>query len=106
MTIGDYAFNGCSGLTSITIPDSVMTIGDSAFASCNRLTSVTIPNSVTKMGYDVFGEFVCLASITYSGTISDWQTNFEEKHLGGFTPNYTVYCTDGTITKDGTITYN
>ena len=45
--IGSLAFNGCSGLTSITIPNSVTTIGDSAFEGCSGLTSITIPNSVT-----------------------------------------------------------
>ena len=38
------AFWGCSGLTSVTIPNSVTSIGDSAFTGCSGLTSVTIPN--------------------------------------------------------------
>ncbi|MCB5984944.1 leucine-rich repeat domain-containing protein, partial [Flavobacterium psychrophilum] len=44
----------CSGLTSVTIPNSVTTIGDEAFADCSGLTSVTIPNSVTAIGEDAF----------------------------------------------------
>ena len=46
-SIGDWAFNGCDGLTSIAIPNSVTTIGDYAFNYCDGLESVTIPNSVT-----------------------------------------------------------
>ena len=46
-SIGDRAFDDCSGLTSITIPNSVTSIGDNAFYRCSGLTSVTIPNSVT-----------------------------------------------------------
>ena len=42
-SIGEYAFNGCSGLTSVTIGDSVTSIGGFAFYECNGLTSVTIP---------------------------------------------------------------
>ena len=53
-TIGDYAFSGCHGLTSIDIPDSVTEIGFGAFESCTGLTSIVIPNSVTAIGGDAF----------------------------------------------------
>ena len=46
---GDYAFQYCSSLTSVTIPNSVTSIGDYAFSGCSSLTSVTIPNSVTSI---------------------------------------------------------
>ena len=46
-TIENYAFSGCTSLTSVTIPDSVTTIGWYAFSGCTSLTSVTIPDSVT-----------------------------------------------------------
>ena len=41
-SIGDYAFNGCSGLTSIEIPASVTSIGDYAFTNCSGLTSIVV----------------------------------------------------------------
>jgi len=41
-TIGNYAFFGCSGLTSVTIPNSVTTIGDSAFWGCSGLTAIEV----------------------------------------------------------------
>ena len=50
MSIGDYAFDGCSDLTSITIPNSVKIISTYAFYGCSVLTSITIPNSVTSIG--------------------------------------------------------
>ena len=53
-SIGEYAFCGCTGLTSITIPNSVTSIGESAFSGCTGLTSITIPDSVTSIGYDAF----------------------------------------------------
>ena len=53
-SIGDDAFRGCSGLTSVTIGNSVTSIGDGAFFGCSGLTSVTIPNSVTSIGDRAF----------------------------------------------------
>ena len=48
------SFYGCSGLTSVTIPNSVISIDGYAFYNCSGLTSVTIPNSVTSIGSNAF----------------------------------------------------
>ena len=53
-SIGEMAFDGCRGLTSITIPNSVTSIGREAFSLCSGLTSITIPNSVTSIGREAF----------------------------------------------------
>lgn len=63
-SIGNYAFFSCSSLTSMTIPDSIMSIGDVAFALCGSLTSMTIPDSVTSIGYGSFGGCDGLTSVT------------------------------------------
>ena len=52
--IESFAFSGCSELTSITIPNSVISIGMSAFANCSGLTSIAIPNSVTSIDFGAF----------------------------------------------------
>ena len=67
--IGDYAFDGCSGLTSITIPAGVTTIGNSAFHGCSGLTSITIPESVTGIGNFAFHGCSSLTSITIPESI-------------------------------------
>jgi hypothetical protein len=53
-SIGVGAFFGCSGLQSITIPDSVVNIGDYAFYYCRDLTSITIGKGVTSIGKEAF----------------------------------------------------
>jgi hypothetical protein len=53
-SIGFYVFRGCTGLTSVTIPSSVTEIGEGAFSGCTGLTSVTIPSSVAEIGYQAF----------------------------------------------------
>ena len=68
--IGASAFSGCSGLTSITIPNSVTSIGDFAFYNCSGLTSVTIPNSVTSIGDGTFYNCSGLTSITIPDSVT------------------------------------
>lgn len=69
-SIGDYAFSGCSGLTSVTIPNSVISIGSSAFESCSGLTSVTIPNSVTSIGSSAFQYCSGLTFVTIPNSVT------------------------------------
>ena len=74
--IGENAFYKCSGLTSITIPNSVTSIGNEAFSSCSGLTSISIPNSVTSIGERAFEgcsgltSFTIPNSVTYIGQAS------------------------------------
>jgi len=61
--IGKFAFNGCTGLTSITIPNSVTSIGSYAFGGCTGLTSTIIGKSVTSIGDYAFGSCTGLTAI-------------------------------------------
>ena len=68
--LGDYAFYGCSGLTSLTLPSSVTEIGEHAFLNCRGLTNFTIPSGVTKIGAGAF--FCCygLISLTLPSSVT------------------------------------
>ena len=69
-SIGDSAFEGCTSLTSITIPNSVTSIGDDAFRGCSSLTSITIPESVTIIGDSAFRECSSLTRITIPESVT------------------------------------
>ena len=64
------AFLGCSGLTSITLPESVTSIGGSAFKRCSGLTSITLPESVTSIGDYAFSYCSGLTTITLPESVT------------------------------------
>ena len=68
--IGDYAFDGCSGLTSLTLPSGVTEIGDYAFFRCSGLTSLTLPSGVTKIGGNAFYGCSGLTSLTLPSSVT------------------------------------
>ena len=69
-SIGGWAFYGCSSLTSVTIPNNVTSIGDYAFYGCSSLTSITIPNSVTSIGEATFWGCSNLTSVTIPNSVT------------------------------------
>ena len=68
--LGDWAFYGCSGLTSLTIPSGVTSIGDKAFRGCSRLTSLTIPSGVTSIGDWAFSGCSGLTSLPIPSSVT------------------------------------
>ena len=69
-SIRRLAFEGCTGLTSITIPNSVTSIKTGTFLGCTSLTSITIPNSVTSIGEWAFQDCTGLTSITIPNSVT------------------------------------
>jgi len=69
-SIRDSAFRSCTGLTSITIPDSVTGIGNFAFYDCRSLTSINIPNSITNIGNYAFINCYSLTNIVIGNGVT------------------------------------
>ena len=76
-SIGNDAFEGCSGLTKLTLPDGVTSIGYFAFYGCSGLTELTLPNSVTSIGYYAFYGCIGLTELTLPNSITSiWEGAF------------------------------
>ena len=66
-SIGSSAFNNCSSLTSVTIPNSIESIGDNAFNGCSKLKKIEIPDSVTYIGSKAF------YGTAFYNTVKNWE---------------------------------
>jgi hypothetical protein len=107
-SIGPWAFQFCTSLNSVTIPNSVTSIGEFAFSHCTSLASVTIGNSVTNIGDVVFDDCSRLSAITvdplnpmYSsvdGVLFNLAQTTLIEYPGGITGAYTI---PGSVTSIG-----
>lgn len=70
ISIGDNAFENCTNLTGVTIPDSITSIGNNAFNKCRNLTSVTISNSITSIGDIAFEPCIGLTNATIPKSVT------------------------------------
>ena len=92
LSIGNYAFSGCSNLAHITIPASVANIGAFAFSNCRSLTSVTIPEGVVTVRYGVFSGCSALVEASIPTTV----TSIEEEAFQNCGSLSSVTIPDGT----------
>ncbi len=94
--IGESAFMGRQGLTSLNFPESVTTIGYKSFFGCSGLTQITIPKSVKSIEQQAFGYCTYLSVITYPGTEAEWDAITKgsswDVGLGNNVGGYTVVC--------------
>ena len=85
-SIGKEAFFNCTGLTEITIPDSVTSIEDYAFSNCTSLTEITIPDSVTSIESGTFFGCTSLTEITLPDSVTDIEGQYYDgySYYGAF----------------------
>lgn len=70
VSIDDYAFYACSGLTGIIVPNTVQSIGNNSCANCSGLVSIFLSNSVTSLGDNAFNGCSSLTSATIPNSVS------------------------------------
>jgi hypothetical protein len=73
--IGDYAFQYCAALRTISIPNSVTSLGKSVFVFCSSLESVEIPNSITIISSDLFGACASLKNVVIPTSVTSIETH-------------------------------
>lgn len=69
--IADYAFNGCSGVSSVTIGENVLRIGDNAFRDCSSLASVTVQEGLLSFGTSSFHGCNSLTNVVIPHSVTD-----------------------------------
>ena len=90
----------------IELREGTTFICEGALANSSRLRSVAIPGSVKSIDNNAFYKCASLTRIDFGGTKAQWQAIRKENWWDAWSGDYTVYCTDGTIAKDGTVTMN
>lgn len=71
VTVGQEAFQDCTSLTAVDLPDSLEILGDNSFDGCAALTSIELPAGLKLVGFHVF-RGCNIDSLFFKGTISDW----------------------------------
>ena len=101
--IAEAAFDGCDGLTSLVIPDSVTDIGENAFHDCGGLVSVTMGNGVRNIGVCAFLDCSALSTVTMGNSV----TNIGNQAFAGCDSLASVTIPDGVLRiGDGAFEYS
>lgn len=100
--IGTYAFNNCSNLSNVTLPSGLTTLSRNAFYNCRSLTNVTLPNTLFSIGIQAFEKCTSLTSITIPDSVTSISQNAFSacSNLGSVTlPNNLVTIPDNAFSS-------
>ena len=89
------AYHGTN--TELALPSYITKINQYAFSGCTGLTSVTIGNGVTSIGNYAFYNCTGLTSITFKGTKAQWNAISKGEYWAYHVPATEIVCKDGTI---------
>ena len=103
--ITPHSFEGCTSLKQIVLPEGVEQIWESAFAGCTNLEVISLPKSISILQPNIFLNCTSLQRIEYSGSVDYWIGIATGSPLDNNSGNYTIYCTDGTIDKYGSVSF-
>ena len=98
VTIAGNAFQRCTGLTGILLPDSVTSVGDAAFTGCTGLTSVNIPDSVTSIGNGAFSSCTDLTEVNINSIESWCNISFADGYANPLMYAHSLYLNDIPVT--------
>ena len=84
---------------SYSIPSSVENITSGSFRGCTGIVDVTIPANVTNIGNEAFYGCTGITAINYRGTIEQWNAITKGSDWNTNMGAYTIYCSDGNISK-------
>ena len=96
--IGEGAFEGCTGLTGVTIPSSVELIDERAFEGCIGLTGVTVPSSVEYVGERAFEGCANLTSVAVPASVVSYD---DDRDGGGLERVFDTSCITNVVILDG-----
>ena len=101
--IGVHAFYGCTSLENMAISEGFSALYTDAFCGCTNLTTVTIPQTVELISDGAFAGCNSLTTVNFGGTVEEWQNLDKYQDTWAYTDDFTVICTDGTLDKDGNV---
>ena len=92
--LGEKAFSECLSLSRVDIPDSVKDIDDRVFAGCTNLTSVTLGTNLAHIGMHVWYRCSKLTSLSYRGTVEQWNKILKEEYWNNKSSLQVIHCVD------------